>query len=131
MRRGLTFAVLAALPAGCGSEAKNYTGADVKAAYFRASDEGELTRTLVEDYWADPDDHQHTNYVPLDGIETCPQAQRAHANAKIDSNSVPPKAGDPVSQFVVAPKNPDDNHTPSITEGGLVFGTSTIATDGM
>jgi hypothetical protein len=131
MRRVLTFALLAALLAGCGSEAKNYTGADVKAAYFRASDEGKLTRTLVEDYWADPNDHQHTNYVPLNGIETCPQAQRANANAKLEGNSVTPKAADPVNQFVVAPKNPDDNRTPSITQGALVFGTSTIAGDGM
>jgi hypothetical protein len=131
MRRVLVCAVLAALLGGCGAESKSYTGADVKAAYFRASDEGKVTRTLVQGYWADPDEHEHTNYVPVEGIETCPQAQRANADVKVDGNSVTPKAGDPVGEFIVAPKNPDDNHTPSITQGALVFGTSTIAGNGM
>jgi hypothetical protein len=124
--------VALALLAGCGSDAKSsYTGADIKAAYFRASDEGDTARPLVEDYWADPDDHQHTNYVPREAIETCPQAQRANANAELEGNSVTPKAGEPVNQFVVAPKRPDDTRTPSITQGALVFGTSAIADTGM
>jgi hypothetical protein len=132
MRWVMACALLAALLAGCGDDAQpGYTGAQIKAAYFKASDESAATRTLVQDYWPDPSAHEHTNYVPLDGIETCPQAQRANANAKLEGNSVTPKAGDPVSQFVVAPKNPDDTHTPSITQGALVFGTSAIAGDGM
>jgi hypothetical protein len=132
MRRVLTCAVLAALLGGCGSDAgSRYTGDQIKAAYFRASDEAQVTRPLVEDYWADPSEHEHTNYVPVEGIETCPQAQRANANAKLEGNSVTPSAGDPVGQLVVAPKNPDDSHTPSITQGALVFGTSTIAANGM
>src|SRR3954463_6689902 len=93
---------LAALLGGCGSDAKSsYTGADIKAAYFRASDESRIARPLVEDYWANPDDHQHTNYVPAEAIEPCPQAQRANANAKLEGNSVSPKAGEPVNEFVV------------------------------
>src|SRR5262249_4920533 len=100
-------------------------------AYYKASDEDKITRTQVVGTWANPDDHEHSNYVPLNGIETCPQAQRATTDAELEGNSVTPQAGDPVNQFLVAPKNPDDNHTPSITQGALVFGTDTIAGDAM
>jgi hypothetical protein len=131
LRAAVVCAALAVL-AGCGSDAKSsYTGAEVKAAYYRASDAGRIQRTLLEDYFADPDDHAHTNYVPLEAIETCPQAQRANADVELSGNSVTPKAGEPVNQFVVTPKNPDDRHTPSITQGALVFGTSAIADTGM
>jgi hypothetical protein len=131
MRVALVCALAVAL-AGCGSDTKStYTSADIKAAYFKASDESETARPLVEDYWANPDDHQHTNYVPLEAIETCPQAQRANANAPIEGNSVTPDAGEPVNQFVVAPKRPDDIRTPQVTQGALVFGTSAIADTGM
>jgi hypothetical protein len=124
--------VLAAVLAGCGSDAKSsYTGADIRAAYFKASDESTTVRPLVEGTWANPDDHQHTNYVPREGIETCPQGQRANSAAPIDGNSVTPDAGEPVNQFVVSPKRPDDNHTPQITQGALVFGTGAIADTGM
>jgi hypothetical protein len=123
---------LAVVLAGCGSDSKSsYTGADIKAAYFKASDESETARPLVEQYWADPNDHQHTNYVPLEAIETCPQAQRAHASNPVDGNSVTPDAGEPVTQFVVGPKRPDDIRTPQITQGALVFGTTAIADAGM
>src|SRR3954453_3589287 len=115
-------AVAAAL-GGCGSDGgASYTGSQIKAAYYKPADETVAARPLVEGYWPDPGDHQHTNYVPLAGIETCPQAQRANENAVLAGNSVRPQAGDPVNQFVLAPKNPDDNHTPSITQGALVFG---------
>jgi hypothetical protein len=132
VRLVLLCAALAALLAGCGSDAKSsYTKAEIKAAYFRASDESRIARTLVADAWVNPDDHAHTNYVPAEGIETCPQAQRANANAKLTGNSVTPKAGEPVNQFLVAPKRPDDIRTPSITQGALVFGTNAIAETGM
>src|SRR3954463_8465777 len=81
MRRVLMCGVAAVLLAGCGSDGKSYTDAQIKAAYYRAADESTIARTLVADAWADPDAHEHTNYVPQDGIETCPQAQRANANA--------------------------------------------------
>jgi hypothetical protein len=123
---------LAVVLAGCGSDAQStYTGADVKAAYYQVSDESAATRPRVEGVWADPAQHEHTNYVPADAIETCPQAQRANANAVLDGNSVTPDAGDPVNQFVVGPKSPDDIRTPQITQGALVFGTATIADTGM
>ena len=123
---------LAVVLAGCGSDTKSsYTGADVKAAYFGVKDEVTATRPLIEGYWSNPDDHQHTNYVPLEAIETCPQAQRAHASTPVDGNSVTPDAGEPVNQFVVGPKRPDDIRTPQITQGALVFGTSAIADTGM
>jgi hypothetical protein len=131
LRVALVCALAVAL-AGCGSDGKSaYTGADIRAAYFKVSDETEAARPLIENHWADPDDHQHTNYVPLEAIETCPQAQRANANAPLDGNSVTPDAGEPVNQFVVAPKRPDDIRTPQITQGALVFGTSAIADAGM
>jgi hypothetical protein len=131
VRVALVCALVLAL-AGCGSDGKSaYTGADIKAAYFKVSDESATARPLIEDHWADPDDHQHTNYVPREAIETCPQAQRADANAALDGNSVTPDAGDPVDQFVVGPKRPDDTRTPQITQGALVFGTSAIADAGI
>jgi hypothetical protein len=123
---------LAVVLAGCGSDAKSaYTSADIKAAYYRASDESATTQPRVEGVWADPTQHEHTNYVAADAIETCPQAQRANANAVLDGNSVTPDAGDPVNQFVVGPKSPDDIRTPEITQGALVFGTNAIADAGM
>jgi hypothetical protein len=123
---------LAVVLAGCGADAKStYTGADIRAAYYKASDESAATQPRVEGVWADPDQHEHTNYVPREGIETCPQAQRANANAVLEGNSVTPDAGDPVNQFVVGPKSPDDIRTPQITQGALVFGTDTIAGTGM
>jgi hypothetical protein len=132
MRVALVCVALAATVAGCGSDSKSsYTGADVKAAYYKASDESRAARPLVYGAWVDPDDHAHTNYVPREGIETCPQGQRANAAAPIEGNSVTPDAGEPVNQFVVGPKRPDDTRTPQITQGALVFGTNAIADNGM
>jgi hypothetical protein len=124
--------VLAVLLAGCGDDGKSsYTDSEIKAAYFRVHDESETARPLIEEFWINPDDHAHTNYVPREAIETCPQAQRANANAVMEGNNVMPDAGEPVGQFVVAPKDPDDTRTPSITQGALVFGTDAIAETGM
>jgi len=124
--------VLAALAGGCGDDGKSsYTTSEIKAAYYRAHDESKAARPLVEEFWTNPDDHAHSNYVPREGIETCPQAQRANADAVLDGNSVTPEAGEPVNQFVVAPKRPDDIRTPLITQGALVFGTDEIADKGM
>jgi len=132
VRAVLVCAALVAILAGCGSDEKSsYAGADIKAAYFRVADESATARPRLDGYWADPNQHEHSNFVPLEGIETCPQAQRANADTKLEGNYVTPKAGEPVSQFVLAPKDPDDTRTPSITQGALVFGTEAIADSGM
>ena len=131
MGRVVACVLLAALLAACGSDSSSYTSAQIKAAYFRAADESTTTRPLVQDYWIDPDQHEHTNYVAAEGIETCPQAQRANADAELNGNFVLPGAGEPVGQFVVGPKRNEDIRTPSITQGALLFGTSTIAGKGM
>lgn len=124
--------VLAALVVGCGNAGKSsYTSSEIKSAYYRVQDEREAARPLVEEYWLNPDDHAHTNYVPRESIETCPQAQRANADAVMDGNNVIPEAGEPVDSFVVAPKRAEDTRTPSITQGALVFGTNAIAETGM
>jgi hypothetical protein len=128
----LACVALAAALAGCGADAKSgYTAADIKAAYYQATDESKAMQPIVEGNWADPLDHAHTNYVPLDAIETCPQGQRANSAAPIEGNSVTPDAGDPVDQFIVGPTRPDDTRTPLITQGALVFGTDAIADTGM
>jgi hypothetical protein len=133
VRRSLAACVaLAALVGGCGDDgAASYTDGQIKAAYYRVHDESTAAQPLVEEFWLNPDDHAHTNYVPREGIETCPQAQRANANAVMDGNNVIPEAGEPVDSFVVAPKRPEDTRTPSITQGALVFGTNAIAETGM
>src|SRR3954471_2725072 len=124
--------VLAVAVSGCGSDGKSsYTSADIKKAYFRATDESTTARPLVEDYWVDADAHQHTNYVAAEGIETCPQAQRANADAVLTGNYVQPSAAEPVGQLFVGPKRAEDIRTPQITQGALVFGTSAIAGNGM
>jgi hypothetical protein len=124
--------VLAALLGGCGDDgASSYTNSQIKAAYYRVGDEREASRPLFEEFWLNSDDHAHTNYVPREGIETCPQAQRANANAVMEGNNVIPDAGEPVDTFVVAPKRAEDTRTPSITQGALVFGTNAIAETGM
>jgi hypothetical protein len=112
--------------AGCGSSASEkgkYTAADVRAAYFRAKDAAFEARQ----YWADPDFHSMTNYVPLGGIEACPLAQRATGV----KNAVEPTAGDPVQLYVVAPRHDDDGLTPTIVQGALLFPTDAIAERGM
>jgi hypothetical protein len=121
-------AVLACLAAaGCGGSGKSrYSASDVKDAYYRASDGG----AALQGFWVDPDFHSHANYVPPAGVEVCPLMQRANAPTRAD-NMIEPKAAQPVPQFVVAPKSPDDRRTPSITQGAFVFGTSAIAATGM
>jgi hypothetical protein len=112
---------------GCGGSGKStYTAGDIKAAYYRAA-QGDLK---VENFWADQDFHSHSNYVPLDGLEVCPLSQRANAASQA-ANMIQPKAAQPVQQFVVGPKSPDDTRTPTVTQGAFVFGTSRIAGDGM
>jgi hypothetical protein len=132
MRGLIAGVVLAALlVAGCGSDGKSsYTGNDVKAAYFRATDETAAARPLVEDYWVDDEYHSHANYVPREALETCPLSQRAEAPSESD-HAVSPTAGEPVKEFVVGPKRDEDVRTPSITQGAFIFGTSTIAGNGM
>ena len=75
----------AAVLAGCGGPAakSTYTGKDVKAAYYKASDEGAGARAF-EDYWVDDDYHSHANYVPREALETCPLMQRANAPTQAD-----------------------------------------------
>jgi hypothetical protein len=126
--RGLAVAILAVLAAGCGGGAgqDRYTAGQVKAAYYRAHDGG----VGLTDYWVDTDFHSHANYVPPDGLETCPLAQRAQASA-IAPNMIQPKAGEPVGQFVVTSKRESDQHTPTVTQGAFVFGTDVIADRGM
>jgi hypothetical protein len=116
--------------AGCGSDAKSsYTAADVKAAYYRAKDAG-AGAVALQNYWVDDEYHSHANFVPREALETCPLMQRASAPTQAD-NIVTPKAGEPVTEFVVGPARDTDIRTPSITQGALVFGTSAIAGDGM
>jgi hypothetical protein len=131
MRRGwLIVAVgLAAAVSGCGSDEKSsYSVGDVKAAYYKAKDAG--PGALVEEYWVDDEYHSHSNYVPTTGLEVCPLAQRANAPVKVE-NMIEPNAAEPVGEFIVGPKRETDLRTPSITQGALVFGTSTIAGNGM
>jgi len=128
--RALAVGWLAALAvAACGGDAgSGYTASDIKAAYFKARDGG----PAMQEYYEDPDNHAHSNYVPLSGLEVCPLAQRANYTAAGSvQNVIEPKAAEPVQQFVVTPKSPDDFRTPTITQGALVFGTSTIAESGM
>jgi hypothetical protein len=128
MRRSFVvlFAGLALAACG-GAGAKPYSVAGVKSAYFQARD----FSPLMQGYYQDPDDHSHTNYVPIGGLEVCPLAQRANYNAATVANAIEPKAAEPVPQFVVSPQSPDDTRTPTITQGALVFGTSAIAESGM
>jgi hypothetical protein len=122
-------ALLACLAvAGCGdSQKSSYSVADVKAAYYKAHDGG----AAMQGYWVDEDFHSHSNYVPLGGLEVCPLAQRANYDAPTVANMIEPRAAQPVQRFVVAPKSPDDVRTPTVTQGALVFGTNSIAADGM
>ncbi|HWK29722.1 MAG TPA: hypothetical protein VNS09_24360 [Solirubrobacter sp.] len=114
---------------GCGESGKSsYTAADVKAAYYTARDGG---ADKLQSYFVDEDYHSHSNYVPIGGLEVCPLAQRASYDAARVENMIEPKAAQPVRQFIVEPKADDDDRTPKITQGALVFGTGSIASDGM
>jgi hypothetical protein len=126
MRVLVLLACLAAVGCG-GSSRSHYTVGEVKHAYFRPADFG----PAVTGSFADPDFHSHSNYVPIGALEICPLAQRAEAASGGGVNEIQPKAAQPVQQYIVNPRSPDDDRTPTITQGGLVFGTSTIAGDGM
>jgi hypothetical protein len=129
MRRLGVIALLALL-AGCGAHGKSaYTDEDVRAAYYKASDEGAAARAFA-DYWVDEDFHSHSNYVPRESLETCPLMQRANAPSAAD-NAITPTAGQPVPEFVVGPVSDDDQRTPEITQGAFLFGTGAIAGEGM
>jgi hypothetical protein len=130
MRRLAILVVLAAV-AGCGGADRkaSYSDKDIKAAYYKATDEGAGARAF-QDYWVDDEYHSHANYVPREALETCPLMQRADAPSYA-ANAITPKAGQPVSEFVVGPALDTDVRTPSITQGALVFGTSAIAGAGM
>jgi hypothetical protein len=125
--RGLVVAVACLAVVACGGQKSSYSAGDVKAAYYQARDGG----PGLEGGWVDEDFHSHANYVPTGGLEVCPLAQRANYDAPSVDNMIEPRAAQPVQQFVVAPKSPDDIRTHTVTQGALVFGTSTIAADGM
>jgi hypothetical protein len=125
--RGCALLLACLCVAACGASPSSYTARQVKAAYFRPADFG----PAVIGGFVDPDFHSHSNYVPLGGLEICPLAQRAEAASGGGVNEIEPKAAEPVQQYVVNPRSPDDDRTPTITQGGLVFGTSTIAARGM
>jgi hypothetical protein len=127
MRAERAVVILAVLAAGCGGGGQDhYSAGDVKAAYYRAHDGG----VGLTGYWVDSDFHSHANYVPPDGLETCPLAQRAHVRAGTP-NMVQPRAAQPVGQFVVTASRESDSHTPTVTQGAFVFGTEVIARRGM
>lgn len=124
----LALVLLAGIVTACGdSGAGHYSGAQIKAAYYRAADGHD---SALHDYYVDDDFHSHTNYVPVGGLEVCPLAQRSDAPTAAP-NVVEPTAGQPVAQFIVEPKEATDIRLPSITQGALVFGTGTIADTGM
>jgi hypothetical protein len=130
MARRLGVLVLLAVLAGCGADGKSaYSVKDVKGAYYKAADEGSRA-SAFQDFWVDDEYHSHANYVPRESLETCPLMQRANAPAFAE-HAITPKAGEPVSEFVVGPALDTDVRTPSITQGALVFGTSAIASEGM
>jgi hypothetical protein len=122
-------ALLAVMVAGCGSSGPStYTADDVKAAYWRAGDAG--PGAPVEEYWVDDEYHSHANYVPREALEVCPLMQRANAPVRVE-HIVRPEAAQPVSEFVVGPARDTDIRTVSVTQGALLFGTTTIAEHGM
>jgi hypothetical protein len=130
MRFWLACAAVVVLVAGCGGDGGSaYTISDVKSAYYKAKDAG-ADAPKVEQYYVDEDYHSHSNYVPRGGLEVCPLMQRANAPVKAE-NMIEPDAAEPAPEFVVAPARDSDERTPTITQGALVFGTSTIAGDGM
>jgi hypothetical protein len=127
MRRAVVVLLAGVAVAACGGRDSPYTVSDVKAAYYQARDGG----PRFQGFYQDPDDHSHTNYVPIGGLEVCPLAQRANYDSPTVANAIEPKAAEPAPQFVVGPRLADDTRTPTITQGALVFGTSTIAESGM
>jgi len=129
MRRPAVLVLL--VLAGCGGSGgkASYTGKDVTAAYYKASDEGAGARAF-QDFWVDEDYHSHANYVPRESLETCPLMQRANAPTQA-ANAITPTAGEPAREFVVGPASDGDQRTPEIKQGALVFGTSAIASEGM
>lgn len=127
MRAGLLL-IACLVIAGCGGSGKSaYTATDVRAAYYKAADG---RNPAVEGVWANQDYHSHSNFVPLDGLEVCPLSQRANAPSQA-ANVIQPKAAQPVQQFILQPRSPDDTRTPVVTQGAFVFGTSAIAGQGM
>jgi hypothetical protein len=125
--RSTVLVLLAGLALAACGDAKPYTAANVRSSFFQARDYG----PRMSGYVQDPDDHSHTNYVPIGGLEVCPLAQRANYNAAPVANAIEPNAAEPLPEFVVAPQSSDDTRTPTITQGALVFGTKTIAEKGM
>jgi hypothetical protein len=127
--------VACAVASGCGgsggSSKAQYSGADIKAAYYKAKDAG--AGAQFDDYWVDADFHSHSNYVPIGGLETCPLAQRSDGPSSGSGapNQVEPTAAEPVQQFVVEPHDVTDVQMPTVTQGAFVFGTGTIADNGM
>jgi hypothetical protein len=126
--------VACAVASGCGGSGASkaqYSGADIRAAYYRAKDAGPGTQ--FDDYWVDADYHSHSNYVPIGGLETCPLAQRSDgpSTGSGPANQVEPTAAQPVQQFVVEPHDTNNVQMPTVTQGAFVFGTGTIADNGM
>ena len=129
MRRLAVLVLLAALTGCGGSDGRTYTGAEVTAGYYKASDEG-AGAPAFQNFWVDDDYHSHSNYVRRESLETCPLMQRANAPTRV-ANAITPTAGEPAREFVVGPASDGDQRTPEIKQGALVFGTSAIASQGM
>src|SRR3954466_6044309 len=98
MRRSFVvlYAGLALAACGGGAGAKPYSVAGVKSAYFQARD----FSPLMQWYYQDPDDHSHTNYVPIGGLEVCPLALRGNYNTATVANAIRPYATEPEPEFV-------------------------------
>jgi hypothetical protein len=104
----------------------SYTMNEVKAAFYNGKDAGP---THI-DFWYDPDQHDHNNYVPPGELQVCPLAQRSDAR-DAPPHTVEMSGGEATRPFAVMPGNANDTRQPRILQNAFVFATPAIADSAM
>lgn len=125
-------AIAAGVLAGCSAGTPEpvtkppYTVETIRSGFVGAADLGEGAIAFEDD-----DHASHTIYTPPNSIPTCPYVQRSDDVQVPVEAAVEPVGGNPTGRFIVAPPKVGPQTLPVVTQGAVVFESTTLAGNAM
>ncbi|TYB98804.1 hypothetical protein FXF53_16985 [Micromonospora sp. WP24] len=118
--------------AGCSSESPApvtkppYTVDSVRSGLVSPSDLGEGAIEIEDEGHS-----SHVIYTPPNSIPTCPYVQRSETVEVAVEPAIEPVGGNPTGRTIVAPQKVGPSSLPVVTQGAVVFQSSSLVDDTM